>query len=226
MSENEFLSRVLESELSANARLVCFVLLRYRNRKNGDCFPSQETISHACGLCRSTIVKSIQELEKNGWVELKKKRSSGKKFTSTYYIFPFHCLPDIQSNTQSNSQSFDVSNDVSNDVVQNTQEPNKPNKPKYNIHKPENVSEKVWQDFIKLREKKKAPLTESVLSRIEKQSTLAKMSLEDALMECCDRGWASFKAEWIIKTKPNTNFQTDKKPQPKANNDWMNNYEF
>ena len=63
--------------------------------------------------------------------------------------------------------------------------------------RPETVSEQVWQDFQALRRAKKAPLTSSALSRIDKEAGKAGILLEAALIECCARGWAGFKADWM-----------------------------
>ena len=59
------------------------------------------------------------------------------------------------------------------------------------------MSEEVWQDFQTLRRAKKAPLTNSAISRIEKEAGKAGILLEAALIECCARGWTGFKADWM-----------------------------
>ena len=68
---------------------------------------------------------------------------------------------------------------------------------KSDCNRPETVSEQVWQDFQTLRRAKKAPLTSSALSRIDKEAGKAGILLEAALIECCARGWAGFKADWM-----------------------------
>jgi len=65
------------------------------------------------------------------------------------------------------------------------------------VQKPDEVSDQVWDDFCKLRASKKAPLTESALQNIKTQANLAMWTLENALAECCTRGWTGFKAEWV-----------------------------
>ena len=64
-------------------------------------------------------------------------------------------------------------------------------------NRPETVSEQVWNDFQTLRRAKKAPLTSSALSRIDKEAGKAGILLEAALIECCARGWTGFKSEWM-----------------------------
>ena len=68
---------------------------------------------------------------------------------------------------------------------------------KRDCNRPETVSEQVWQDFQTLRRAKKAPLTSSALSRIDKEAGKAGILLEAALIECCARGWTGFKADWM-----------------------------
>jgi hypothetical protein len=65
------------------------------------------------------------------------------------------------------------------------------------VQKPDEVSDQVWDDFCKLRASKKAPLTESALQNIKTQANLAMWTLNNALAECCTRGWTGFKAEWV-----------------------------
>lgn len=64
-------------------------------------------------------------------------------------------------------------------------------------NRPEGVLESLWEDFITLRKAKKAPLTASALKGIEREAKKAGMNIEEALYECCSRGWTGFKAEWI-----------------------------
>lgn len=68
---------------------------------------------------------------------------------------------------------------------------------KRDCSRPETVSEQVWNDFQTLRRAKKAPLTNSAISKIEKEAGKAGILLEAALIECCARGWTGFKADWV-----------------------------
>ena len=74
-------------------------------------------------------------------------------------------------------------------------------KTKNHIDTPVGVSVDVWQDFVKLRKAKKAPVTDNVVKLIQKEADLAGWSMEMALAECVVRGWQSFKADWV-KPKP------------------------
>ena len=62
---------------------------------------------------------------------------------------------------------------------------------------PSGVSNQTWQDFQKLRKTQKAPLTKSAVDGIQREATKAGWTLEDAMRECCARGWRGFKADWV-----------------------------
>lgn len=69
--------------------------------------------------------------------------------------------------------------------------------------KPAGVSDETWGDFLKLRAKKEAPVTQTAINGICKEAERAGWTVEDALRECCLRGWQSFKAEWVTKESKN-----------------------
>jgi uncharacterized protein YdaU (DUF1376 family) len=73
---------------------------------------------------------------------------------------------------------------------------------------PEGFNKDIWDDFQVIRKAKAAPLTKTALKGIAKQAGLAGITLEDALQECCTRGWQSFRADWI--TKPQQGTQSGK----------------
>ncbi len=62
---------------------------------------------------------------------------------------------------------------------------------------PDGVSEQTWDDFKRLRAAKKSPVTARAVEGIAKEAMKAGITLEAALRECCARGWAGFKAEWV-----------------------------
>lgn len=73
---------------------------------------------------------------------------------------------------------------------------------KNHIDTPEGVDNLVWKDFIEIRKRRKAPITERVIEGLAKEAKIANMSLNDVIKECVVRGWQSFKAEWVVKQNP------------------------
>ena len=79
---------------------------------------------------------------------------------------------------------------------------------------PDSVNPSTWSDFLQVRKAKKAPVTAAAISGIEREARKAGWSLEKALTECCARGWAGFKADWVADKGP-------QKTQHQLNNEAM-----
>ena len=62
--------------------------------------------------------------------------------------------------------------------------------------RPASVPEALWDDFLALRAAKRAPITATAMTGIEREATKAGITLEAALQMCCERGWQSFRADW------------------------------
>jgi len=83
------------------------------------------------------------------------------------------------------------------------QEPlTKNHKPRTNIDMPDGMDSSVWQDWLKIRKSKKAPLTETAWKLFVNETGKAGWTIENAIQECCLRNWASFKAEWVADKQP------------------------
>lgn len=65
------------------------------------------------------------------------------------------------------------------------------------VTRPDFVDEQLWNDWLVVRKKKNAPLTESAWSLMIKEAAKAGWPLDKAIEECCLRTWASFKADWV-----------------------------
>ncbi len=61
------------------------------------------------------------------------------------------------------------------------------------------MDKEVWEDFLKIRKAKKAPMTKTALDAIKREAENAGWPLNDAIRECVTRGWQGFKAEWVDK---------------------------
>lgn len=67
------------------------------------------------------------------------------------------------------------------------------------VDRPLDVPVSVWDSFLQLRKTKKAPVTSAALEGIKREANAAGWTLEDALQECCVRGWQGFKSDWVEK---------------------------
>lgn len=64
--------------------------------------------------------------------------------------------------------------------------------------KPDDVAEQTWRDFVRHRNAKKAPVTETALAGIRREAGKAGWTMDAALAETVTRGWQSFKADWAM----------------------------
>ena len=65
------------------------------------------------------------------------------------------------------------------------------------IQRPESVSEQIWNDWLVIRKKKGAPLTETAWLLMTNEAAKAGWPIEKAIEECCLRNWQGFKASWV-----------------------------
>ena len=61
-------------------------------------------------------------------------------------------------------------------------------------------SESLTDEYIAMRKKKKASMSELVFRNLEKEIESNGLSFPDVILECLTRNWQGFKAEWIRKT--------------------------
>ncbi len=62
---------------------------------------------------------------------------------------------------------------------------------------PAGVDESVWQDFLKVRKAKDAPLTLTALEGIKREAVKAGYTLDGAIRVCVERNWQGFRADWV-----------------------------
>jgi len=65
------------------------------------------------------------------------------------------------------------------------------------VQRPDFVDEQLWNDWLVIRKKKSAPLTETAWALMTNEAAKAGWPIDKAIEECCLRTWASFKADWV-----------------------------
>lgn len=75
--------------------------------------------------------------------------------------------------------------------------------PSPKTNKPDDVDQEIWDGWKNLRKQKRAPISELVLKQIRKECENVGWNLQQALSECCNRGWAGFKADWVENARAN-----------------------
>jgi len=70
------------------------------------------------------------------------------------------------------------------------------------LAKPDGVDDQVWTDFLAIRKAKRSPLSATALAGIGREADKAGITLADALVVCCERGWTGFRADWYATATP------------------------
>jgi uncharacterized protein YdaU (DUF1376 family) len=105
------------------------------------------------------------------------------------------------SSTTSDEQVF---NECSTDVQLTTNHKPITNKnTNTTLQRPDDVSETVWEDWVKHRKNLKAIVTETVIKKIRSESSKAGIPFQSALELMCARGWRGFDSEWLKKPTAN-----------------------
>lgn len=65
------------------------------------------------------------------------------------------------------------------------------------IDKPDDVEPQTWNDFLKLRKAKRAPVTQTVVDEAKRECVKAGMPLENFLRIWCRRGSQGLEASWL-----------------------------
>jgi uncharacterized protein YdaU (DUF1376 family) len=78
---------------------------------------------------------------------------------------------------------------------------------------PPSVDQQVWEDWLTIRRAKKLPLTETAWHQIQGEIEASGLPVDVVIKECCLRGWAAFKVNWLkenpISTPSATRFAGD-----------------
>lgn len=82
-----FYNKVSGANVSSSARTVYRALLHYANRETWSCFPSIKTITKDTGMSRSTIMRCLNELEKEDLILRINRLRENKGKTSNMYFF-------------------------------------------------------------------------------------------------------------------------------------------
>ena len=73
---------------------------------------------------------------------------------------------------------------------------------------PAQPSEQIWSDWVKNRKQLRAAITQTAITRLGNQLTLAAQSghsVDECLGKCVERGWRGFEARWMLNAAAGNN---------------------
>ena len=184
--------------LKANSKILLLVLMTHRNREKGYAYPSQSTLIKKTGLSKNTLLKCLDELEKEGYIKRFKEKGENNK-----YHIDINFINSKVGTSIKNDTSSSIKNDTGGSINFNTLKVRDISNKKEKENKKSNIDKiieaytkndllvEAIRDFIKMRSTIKKPLTDRALKGIlNKLDTFASNDLdkveilENSIMNC------------------------------------------
>ena len=104
-----------------------------------------------------------------------------------------------KSHTERNANAMRTHSEgnAPNHQTPDTKEENPPTPRKRGVPPPDGVSAEVWESWLELRRKKRAPVTETVIASARAEADKARMTLDAFLAVWCFRGSQGLMADWL-----------------------------
>ena len=184
--------------LKANSKILLLVLMTHRNREKGYAYPSQSTLIKKTGLSKNTLLKCLDELEKEGYIKRFKEKGENNKYHIDINFINSKVGTSIKNDTGSS-----IKNDTGGSIKINTLKVRDISNKKEKENKKSNIDKiieaytkndllvEAIRDFIKMRSTIKKPLTDrglkGILNKLDIFATndLDKVEiLENSIMNC------------------------------------------
>ena len=184
--------------LKANTKILLLVLMTHRNREKGYAYPSQSTLIKKTGLSKNTLLKCLDELEKEGYIKRFKEKGENNKYYIDINFINSKVVTSVKNDTSSS-----IKNDTGGSINFNTLKVRDISNKKEKENKKSNIDKiieaytkndllvEAIRDFIKMRSTIKKPLTDRALKGIlNKLDTFASNDLdkveilENSIMNC------------------------------------------
>ncbi|HHF3372732.1 helix-turn-helix domain-containing protein [Haemophilus influenzae] len=184
------------------------VLLKLADNANDDgiCFPSYQYIADKCEMTRRSAISHIEYLIKMGLVSKKERKNKDGSISNLYFLHLEQGSENFAlggENISLGSENFALggSENIS-PITSHSLEP--VNEPKKTTQKSESemllerfgISGQLAKDFIAHRKTKRGAISETQLSRLQKQADKAGISICEAVEICIERNWQGFNASW------------------------------
>lgn len=184
------------------------VLLKLADNANDDgiCFPSYQYIADKCEMTRRSAINHIEYLIKMGLVSKKERKNKDGSISNLYFLHLEQGSENFAlggENISLGSENFALGG--SENISPRTSHSLEPvNEPKKTTQKSESeillerfgITGQLAKDFIAHRKTKRGTISETQLSRLQKQADKAGISICEAVEICIERNWQGFNAAW------------------------------
>lgn len=184
------------------------VLLKLADNANDDgiCFPSYQYIADKCEMTRRSAISHIEYLIKMGLVSKKERKNKDGSISNLYFLH----LEQGSENFALGGENISLGSEIfalggSENISPITSHSLEPvNEPKKTTQKSESeillerfgITGQLAKDFIAHRKIKRGAISETQLSRLQKQADKAGISICEVVEICIERNWQGFNASW------------------------------
>ena len=176
------------------------VLLKLADNANDDgiCFPSYQYIADKCEMTRRSAINHIEYLIKMGLVSKKERKNKDGSISNLYFLH----LEQGSENFALGGENISLGSEKFAPITSHSLEP--VNEPKKTTQKSESemllerfgITGQLAKDFIAHRKTKRGAISETQLSRLQKQADKAGISICEVVEICIERNWQGFNASW------------------------------
>lgn len=184
--------QAMNCEVGNPARKLVLLKLADNANDDGICFPSYQYIADKCEMTRRSAISHIEYLIKMGLVSKKERKNKDGSISNLYFL-----------HLEQGSENFALGG--SENISPRTSHSLEPvNEPKKTTQKSESemllerfgITGQLAKDFIAHRKTKRGAISETQLSRLQKQADKAGISICEAVEICIERNWQGFNASW------------------------------
>ncbi len=219
---DELLPELSESEL----KCYLVVLRKTKGWNKEEDYISISQFMALTGLSNKSVVSACESLVNRGILEKK----IGVRNTCIYAVKTFSSSTCEKSSLVKNFPSTcEKSSQVTSEKFSHTKNNIKNKKDLTNVkskkatQKPTalallaefGITDQLAEDFIELRKAKKAPITQTVLNRLQTQADIAQLPLVEVVAIMIDRNWTGFNANWDWKGESQFSGRAESSSKPK-----------
>lgn len=174
--------------------------------KRGQCGWSILRLSKRWKWSRGKTQRFMDELKNDGRISIKTDTKTSITTICNYSHFQDRRTTDSTTDSTTDGQQTDNRQDTNNnDNNDNKLKEKNIKKRKAKFKRPENVEKQIWNDFCEMRKVKKAPITKTVISKIENEAFKINWDLQKAIEHMVLRNWQGFNHKWILNERQRDN---------------------
>lgn len=198
--------QAMNCEVGNPARKLVLLKLADNANDDGICFPSYQYIADKCEMTRRSAISHIEYLIKMGLVSKKERKNKDGSISNLYFLHLEQGGENFAlggENISLGSENFALGG--SENISPRTSHSLEPvNEPKKTTQKSESeillerfgITGQLAKDFIAHRKTKRGAISETQLSRLQKQADKAGIPICEAVEICIERNWQGFNASW------------------------------